>query len=141
MIITLTKDLETGINRIDDQHRELINIINQLSEMATKGIDKDIIEQTLENLGAYIGKHFGDEEELQKKCNYPNYDAHKTQHDDFVKEYLHLKSEFNDKSCEHIDFTLKLLKFIVQWLVKHIKGSDVAMGKYCVEYLLKQSNK
>jgi hemerythrin len=136
MSLTLQKNLETGVAKIDKQHRDLISTINKLIEMSVKSLNKETIKDTLDMLGEYVIEHFNDEETLQIVCNYPNYSEHKAQHDEFVRNFLRLKYDFNDFECHYSEFTLDLIEVVATWIVKHIKGSDVEMGKYCRNYLL-----
>ena len=60
MIIALTKDMETGVSKIDEQHKELIDRLNQVSSMGLKSFSKEETQKTLDFLGDYVVKHFSD---------------------------------------------------------------------------------
>jgi hemerythrin len=128
-MITLTKDMETGVAKIDAQHRELIDRLNAVTSMGIKSVSKEETQKTLNLLGDYIVKHFGDEEELQKKSNYPKYEWHKEQHRLYIAEFQKLKKEFETNGCSP-KFTLDLSNSIIQWIVRHIKSVDIEFGKY-----------
>jgi hemerythrin-like metal-binding protein len=61
------KSLETGIAKIDNQHKELFRQIDIL--MDVKNTDR--IKETLNFLSDYIVMHFKDEEKLQADSKYP----------------------------------------------------------------------
>ncbi len=128
-MITLTKDMELGVPKIDEQHQELIDRLNTVISMGAKSVSKEETEKTLDLLCDYILKHFSDEEALQKQAGYPKYDWHKGQHQIYVNEIGKLKQEFyaNGTSAK---FTLDLNNSIVNWIVRHIKAADVEFGKY-----------
>jgi len=128
-MITLTKDMETGISKIDAQHKELVDRINAVTAMGTKSISNDETKKTLDLLGAYIIKHFNDEEALQKQSGYPKYEQHCQQHKLYIVEFEKLKKEFaqNGHSAK---FTLDLSNSIISWIVRHIKSVDADFGKY-----------
>lgn len=130
----LTKDMETGVAKIDEQHRELINRINAVVTMGSQAFSKEETEKTLNLLGEYVVKHFTDEEELQRQCNYPKYEMHKALHQDFVNEFLQMKKEFAEKGNTS-KFTVYLTQTVTSWVIKHIKGSDVELGKYYREHM------
>jgi len=132
-MITLTKELETGVTKIDEQHRELINRINAVTSMGAKSASKEETQKTIDLLGAYIVRHFSDEEELQKQCGFPNYESHKKLHKQFIDEFQNLKKDFiaNGPSPK---FTLTMNNSIIAWIVRHIKTSDVEFGKYFKEH-------
>jgi hemerythrin len=128
-MIVLTKDMEVGVSKIDVQHKELIDRLNAVISMGAKSVSKEETQKTLDFLGDYIVKHFGDEEVLQKQSGYPKYEWHKGQHKIYIDEFQKLKKEFmaNGVSAK---FTLDLNNSIVNWIVRHIKTVDVELGKY-----------
>jgi len=128
-MITLTKDMETGVPLIDSQHRELVDRINAVTAMGTKSTSVEETKRTLDLLGNYIVTHFNDEEELQKKAGYPKYKEHQAQHKYYINEFQKLKQEF-EKNGSSPKFTLELSNSIIAWIVRHIKSEDVALGKF-----------
>ncbi|MDR2531372.1 MAG: bacteriohemerythrin [Oscillospiraceae bacterium] len=132
-MITLSKDMETGVKKIDEQHMELVDRINAVTSMGLKSISKEETQKTIDLLGDYIVKHFRDEEELQKQCNYPQFQTHQNLHKQYIAEFQKLKTEFaaNGPSPK---FTLTLSNSIVGWIVKHIKSADSQFGKYYKEH-------
>jgi hemerythrin len=128
-MITVTKDMEVGIAKIDEQHKELINRINTITSMGSKCFSKEETQKTLDLLGKYVVQHFGDEEALQIECNYPKYECHKAIHQAFIDDFIKLKEEFV-KHGASFNFTIELNNRIVSWIVRHIKNVDVEFGKY-----------
>jgi len=128
-MITLTKEMETGIAQIDAQHKELVNRINAVTSMGMKSISTEETRKTIELLGDYIVKHFADEEKLQQQSGYPKLESHKALHKQYIAEFQNLKKEFiaNGASAK---FTLSLSNSIIGWIVSHIKSDDVEFGKY-----------
>jgi len=128
-MITLTKDMEIGVAEIDAQHKELVDRINAITSMGLKSVSKEETQKTLDLLGWYVVQHFGDEEVLQKKCNYPKYEMHKEIHHNFIVDFTKLKEEFA-KNGPSVQFTVELNNRIVKWIVSHIKNVDVEFGKF-----------
>ncbi len=128
-MITLTKDMEIGVPKIDAQHKELVDRLNAVTSMGARSVTKEETKKTLDLLGAYIIKHFGDEEALQKQSGYPNYEAHRKQHQIYINEFKKLKEEFEANGTS-AKFTLHLNHSMIQWIVKHIKTVDAEFGKY-----------
>jgi len=128
-MITLSKDMETGVAKIDAQHKELIDRLNAVTSMGVKSVSKEETQKTLDLLGEYIVKHFRDEEALQKQSGYLKYEWHKGQHQLYITEFQKLKNEFaaNGHSAK---FTLDLSNSIINWIVRHIKSVDADFGKY-----------
>jgi len=128
-MLTLTKDLETGVAKIDEQHKELVNRINAAITMGTAATSKEETKKKLDFLEEYVIKHFGDEESLQRQSRFPKYDQHREQHKAFIAEMKKMKEEFaaNGPSAK---FTVSLKTSVINWVIKHIKGYDVEFAKY-----------
>ncbi len=128
-MVSLTNDMLIGIPKIDEQHKELIEMLNFASSAGSRAFSAEETKKTLDFLGDYVVKHFADEETLQKQSGYPKYSMHKVLHADFVKEFLKFKKEFSVSGAS-AKFTLALNKTIIEWVVKHIKSADAEFGKY-----------
>jgi hemerythrin len=128
-MITLSKDMETGVEKIDFQHRELINRINNVLMLEEKASSEEETQKTIDYLSEYVVKHFKDEEEIHAANNYPIRAEHKEKHAHFVSDFSKLKAEFKGNS-HSMEFTMKLNSSLINWIVKHIKGDDVEFGKF-----------
>ena len=56
--------LETGIAIIDDQHRNLVILLNKLGQQYVQGVSKQANEQILKELSDYADYHFQTEEAI-----------------------------------------------------------------------------
>ena len=118
-------EYNTGIEKIDQQHRMLFKIANSAYELLKNDIvvDKyDRIVEIVEELKNYTIFHFKSEEEYMLKIGYKKFLSHKVEHDEFVK-------KINDIDFEKIDSSqnesiLKLLEFVYQWIDHHILEID-----------------
>ncbi|MDR1706283.1 MAG: hemerythrin family protein [Clostridiales bacterium] len=128
-MIVITKDMEVGVPKIDTQHKELVDRLNAVTAMGAKSVSQEETRKTLDLLGEYIVKHFGDEEVLQKQSGYPKYDWHRGQHQLYIGEFQKLRKEFEANGVS-AKFTLDLNNSIVNWIVRHIKTVDVEFGRY-----------
>ncbi|MCL2557667.1 MAG: hemerythrin family protein [Treponema sp.] len=128
-MINFTEDLETKVPHIDEQHRELFSRINAAVELGSTAAEKAETDKTFKLLGDYIDRHFSDEEALQRKSGYPKCDWHREQHQLYVRAFQELKAEY-DQNGPSLEFTLRLNKSIIDWIVKHIRYVDKELGKY-----------
>ena len=128
-MVTLSKDMEVGVLEIDTQHMELINRLNALMSLGHDAVSNEETQKTMDLLEEYIVKHFADEEELQKKNNYPEYESHRKLHQHYIAEFEKLKKEFADNG-HSLKFTMDLNNSLINWIVKHIKSADVELGKF-----------
>jgi hemerythrin len=123
------KSLETGHEKIDEQHKQLFDTLNSIIEASQQGCGKDEIYKTLDFLNQYTIMHFMTEENLQKHYEYPDYLQHKKYHDDFKATVKELTNTLIEKGPvkELIDTAVKT---VGDWLVTHIKGNDIKLAAY-----------
>jgi hemerythrin-like metal-binding protein len=119
-----------NIPAIDEEHREFFDIIGELGAAMKNGQSHEILEQTLDRLVQYAGKHFDNEEKLFREHNYPQREEHKAIHDEFI----HKLSEYNDLFRKGSNIvSVQLIGFLSDWLVKHIMQEDQQYAKFLAE--------
>ncbi len=126
-IIEWTEDLSVGIQEIDEQHRILVGLINELYGAMIKGGSKEINGEVLNRLVEYTKTHFTVEESLMRILGYDDYDAHKKRHDDFVAHLGDLKQKY-DKG--QVFISMELMNFLKDWLSNHIMKTDKEYAPY-----------
>ena len=134
-LIEFTPNLLTHVPAVDEQHKELFKRINTLISLGAKSVNKEETERTLDFLGGYVVKHFGDEETLQLKCGYPKHLWHREQHQQFIEKFKTLKSEYL-KNGVSVQFTLQINRSIINWVVQHIQIADADIGRHINEQKL-----
>lgn len=127
----LTKDLETGNVLIDSEHRELFRMINALQDACSQGKGRERIADSSKFLVDYVHKHFGDEERLQKKTNYPGYAVHHQFHDGYKKQLAAAAQEL--LTSEVSIASLAKLNQMIGTLISHIKIEDKKLAAYVKE--------
>ncbi len=73
--------LSVGVQEIDDQHKGLAAMVNEMSEGIKGGWGKEARDEVLTRLVEYTKVHFATEESLMSISNYPGISTHKKQHD------------------------------------------------------------
>lgn len=129
MAIEWNDDLATGVDEIDNQHKELFKRINSLLDACTQGKGKGEVGKVLNFLEDYIVAHFNAEEAIQKKHSYPEYEPHKALHDEFRKNFAELKKQF-EKEGAGLPLVLRTNRTVVDWLINHIGRIDKALGAF-----------
>lgn len=114
--------LVLGITSIDQQHRKLVEMINDLYDGFQSGRGREAMARVFGGLIEYTANHFAHEESIFDRTGYPQTDAHKREHQALVKKVLDLKAKFEDGD-QNI-FTQDLMLFLKNWLVNHIMGTD-----------------
>ncbi|MCL6473035.1 MAG: bacteriohemerythrin [Firmicutes bacterium] len=130
MSIAQWKDeLSTGVNEIDNQHKELINLVNSLHASLSQGKGKEVVDDAVRFLANYVVEHFKNEEGLMLKHKYIGYPAHKREHENFVNYFNSLVSDYNAASNTSF-LAINLQRSVVDWLVNHIMKVDKEMAKF-----------
>lgn len=129
--IVWTSDLDTGIDVIDNQHKRIVDYINQL-ESAVRQNDRAAVGAVLSDLVDYTISHFAFEENLQEEAGYMFVKPHKSVHEMFIKRV----SRFQEKHYAGDDVAQQLHTMLVSWLVDHIKRDDMAYVSAVKEKML-----
>ncbi len=123
-------DLKIGIFIIDEEHRRLVAILNDLYRDThsddCEGLSKLGILTRLEN---YTGTHFTVEEELMEVYKYPTMarQAHILAHQDFCERLRSLRESASDGA---LDLPESLMSYLKKWLQDHILKTDRALSVY-----------
>lgn len=113
-----------GIKGIDDQHKKLFDIINDLNWAKSNNVGRSFISDILNRLVVYTIAHFSVEEELMIRHGYSNYERHKTIHEKFKEKVGLFISEYNNNKAE---ITVEILEYLIKWLQVHTTGEDRKM--------------
>ncbi len=116
--------MSVGIDRIDEDHKQLIRCVNDLDQ-ATNQVNYDprLAAQTLLRLFEYTKSHFDREEKLMLAVDYPDFDAHKLQHDNAKRMLQDISEEFMEHPTKPA--AERIYKFAAEWLVQHILMMDM----------------
>jgi hemerythrin-like metal-binding protein len=126
-LIEWRKEFETGVPDIDHEHREIIELINNLHEQMAGGADHAQVADFLGEVFAKIAAHFALEESVMRKHSYDEYEAHKADHErllDEIRDIMDAQQE--DPSAAYGD---SLSSTIRDWFVNHFKSKDARLHK------------
>lgn len=124
-----SRSLETGIELIDSQHRELIRRIDALDLAIFKGTGKVELVRMLEYLASYVEEHFEAEEEMMMKVNYPDFTGHHDEHKKFKAIYARILQEYNIKGADSY-LAMELDRQVRKWFEHHLMVTDAAYVPY-----------
>ena len=109
------------IKTIDNQHKKLVDLINQLFDAMTNGEAHSKLSEVLNELIQYTASHFKTEEVLFEKYGYSNAKEHIIEHTLFVNKVLAFRKDFESGN---VTISKEILMFLKKWLIEHIGGSD-----------------
>lgn len=133
-LITWNDSLSVNVAEIDQQHKKLINMINELNDAMRAGKGKDVLGKIVTNLISYTETHFKTEEKYFAQFNYPDTDNHKREHAAFVQKVTGFKNGFEEK---RLTLTIEVMNFLSDWLKNHIMGTDKKYSHFFNEKGLK----
>ena len=120
-LIDWSDDLSVGIEEIDQQHRILVGMLNELHEAIHQHKGTEATTQILKRLADYTLIHFSVEEGMMRLLDYPDYDEHKAEHDNLIEEIQELQTKV---AAGKKSVNFELLHFLKLWLSNHIQESD-----------------
>lgn len=121
----------TGISIVDEQHKELFDIINATSELLSlpSHTDKyDEIVHILDKLYNYTVFHFNTEQDIMNTIKYPKMFSHKVEHDDFISKIAQVDLQAIDENQDA--YLLEIIDFAVDWIGSHIVSRDFEIVEY-----------
>ena len=130
MLARFDESIMTGNRMIDEQHRELIEKINQLVQSCEQGREKVKAIKMLHYLADYADLHFNEEEALQERIQYPGLFEHRQKHEDFRKAVNELFEMLEEEEGPSDRFVEAVHHNVTEWLYGHIKGFDVSVASY-----------
>lgn len=119
--------LSVGVKELDEQHKKLIGMINDLHDAMKTGKAKDVTGNILAGLIDYVSTHFANEERLFRTHAYPDYMQHKAEHDRLTQKVIESKRQFDAGT---LMINIDLMNFLKDWLQNHILGTDKKYGPY-----------
>lgn len=126
-IFSWNSSFEIGIDKIDEQHKNLVNIISNLFESMKVGLGYKQVEKTINDLKDYSIIHFTDEENFMMEINFPNFIEHKEAHKYFTDKVDDFANKYKN---QEIALSLQILDFLKNWLTNHILTADQEIAQF-----------
>lgn len=87
-------EFSVGVESVDHEHEQMINLINEIYDELKARRDADSIEQFMGDVHFAISAHFALEEKLMRDALYPEYEAHKEEHEELLDQIRDLMDQF-----------------------------------------------
>jgi methyl-accepting chemotaxis protein len=120
-LITWDRSFQFGIEAIDQQHRRLVDLVNQLHGAMRRRAGKTVLATTLEELAHYTVQHFETEEQLMEANGYTDLNGHRQLHAKLVDQVLDFQKRFDSGDAT---VSMDLMTFLRDWLLDHIDKVD-----------------
>ncbi|MGD8570382.1 MAG: bacteriohemerythrin, partial [Gammaproteobacteria bacterium] len=119
-------ELDINVDTMNEQHKILIDIMNDLYDLNANGASKMELASMLDKLESYTRFHFNDEERFMERSGYNDIDRHKIIHNNLLMELHKHITHFNQS---HGGLTDEFFYFLRYWLSTHIRHIDRKYGE------------
>lgn len=121
-------EYNTKISVIDGQHKNLVEIINQIADAQNKKEEALVLRESIFKLVEYTKIHFAFEEKHMGEHNFNLLSDHKEEHNKLVEKIVSVLQHIHKNDIKVI--TNDLLKFLEDWLMSHILVHDKKYSNY-----------
>ena len=128
--ITWSKILAVGVEEIDDDHRKLVGIFNELNRAVRAGESADYRAATLTELINCTVWHFSHEDRLMLKHRYPGIDQHRQAHRELIAAAQELQAKLAQADAAVANAEIEYLE---RWLTEHILTADQRLGSFLAQ--------
>ena len=133
------RDLILDIERMDREHRELIEVMNRLYDTSFEpGVSKNRLHDIFEDLVGKVVIHFLHEEAFLHAVGYPQIDLHKAVHKRLLARLHQHMSEFERGNG---GIAKQCFGFLSIWLTSHIMGNDRDYANYVLDWKRQMNSK
>jgi hemerythrin len=129
-LIKWNDSFSVNVVKIDQEHKKLVEMVNELTDAMKAGHGKDVLGNILDGLISYTASHFQTEENYFQQVKYPHAVEHKKEHVAFVQKVTEFKREFD---AGRATVSVNILQFLSKWLQTHIKGTDQKYSSFLNE--------
>lgn len=117
-----TPDMSVGVDSLDNDHKLLLSLVNQLDDAIRAGKGEDSVSSVLDAMIDYASYHFAREEALLEACGYPDDEAHSHTHQVLRMQVKQIRDRYLANPDTIHD--REVLAFLKNWLTAHIMGRD-----------------
>jgi hemerythrin len=124
--------LSVGVEEIDRQHKLLFDKYNAFFTAYNEGRGGEELIRLFGFLEEYVATHFSDEERLQRRISFPDYQKHRQQHLELTHKVAELRECLENYGTDPSLITSAGL-LLTGWLIEHISVMDRAIGRFMKE--------
>ena len=121
-LIAWTNHLNVGVKLLNNDHKKLVILLNNLHDGLVTGQSKPELENIFEKLVSYTRVHHANEEKFLAEADYHSSQIHKLEHEQMMDQLLELQTRF--LGCAQLGVEMEIMHQLRVWLFKHIQESD-----------------
>ncbi|MCL2765508.1 MAG: bacteriohemerythrin [Treponema sp.] len=138
-LIVWSSTFACGIKLIDEQHKGLIELVNDMFNHVTgnEAQEREYLSRVLQKAADYIRQHFTTEEKILTATKFAGYTEHKKAHDNFILKVAENAVLFN--SGKRVSLT-SFSNYLKDWVMSHIAVMDKQYFQYIREIATRKAD-
>ncbi|MDH4231803.1 MAG: bacteriohemerythrin [Nitrospirota bacterium] len=129
MAVQWTEELSTGVEEIDDQHKEMFKWTEGLLDACRQRRGRQVAGDVIRFLEEYAITHFATEEKYMFEHGYAGFRDHQAEHIEFMKNLFRIKKQLEAEG-PGVQVVVLTNITVIDWLSRHIRKVDAAMGAF-----------
>jgi len=125
-LIVWRDEFSVGVESVDHEHRELIDLINELDAAMLKDARHDTVVNSLGEIYAQVAGHFALEEKIMRDARYRDLAAHKKDHERLLDDLLDTIDSVDDSGSYD---RLALARGLDLWFSDHFRTHDAKLHR------------
>lgn len=130
MFLEWDEKYSVKVESLDNQHRIIFDIINELSEAIENGKEYLVLDGILDSMESYAKIHFLSEEKYMEDCHFPGLDEQKKQHQFFIRSVGEYRKKLKD---DVVHLPEDIGEFLSSWWSSHILVQDMKYSSFSAE--------
>ncbi len=126
--LSWSENMSVNIEEIDNQHKKLIGIINNLYEAMKVAKGYEVLDDVLDKLLDYAHYHFETEEKYFEEFEYSDSQLHKDEHKKFFDQIVKFKKALTGDKLTNDEgdmiLSVELWVTLKQWFANHVLVFD-----------------
>ncbi|MFC1623574.1 bacteriohemerythrin [Patescibacteria group bacterium] len=121
MLIKWKEEYNTGFKEIDEQHRHIADVTNDLYEIMQKGEINEKIQDLFNDIISSAKEHFALEEKYFDEFGFEDTENHKRIHGEFLAKVSDLHKDIEGRE---IEISFELVDYLEDWFLDHLTTED-----------------
>lgn len=119
------EEYASGIEEIDNQHKTLLEFVTEFEKAVEGRAHWNTVQPLITRAREFTKFHFAVEESLMQIIDYPQFVAHRAEHQYVLKQLAILEQRILQQEMKE-----ELLPLVHAWLVRHSIDSDTPFAGY-----------
>jgi hemerythrin len=129
--IKWTRKMSVGVPELDQDHKGLLAVINELETHGTDVADEEAVKRSLNWLLRYAQTHFAREQAVMRSCKYPLLSDHIDEHRDFIDRMQETIASYDESQAQApAESRDELIAYLENWWRHHILAEDMKYRRF-----------